>query len=403
MASERPRLVHLITRLELGGAQQNTLYCAAHHDRSRFDVGLWAGQGGILDSEARSLRDADVKLLSWLAHAIEPGRDAVALARLSAMLVGVDVLHTHSSKAGILGRLAAKAAGVRAVVHTVHGWSFNDVQTAGVRRAYVELERAAARMTDRLICVSESDRDKGLGLGIGVPEQYRVVRSGIDPALYLARAGAREGVRASLGFDAGDVVVGSIANFKPQKAPLDFIEAARLASRRAPHLKFVLAGDGELRDAVIRAIDQAGLESSVRLLGWRQDVPDLLAAMDVFMLTSLFEGLPRAVLQAMAAALPVVVTDTGGTREVVTDGVNGYLTAAGDVEALARGVVALASDGDRRRSFGAAGQARLGADFDIREMVRDLEQIYDELLGRGTNVPSYATKASHLGAPPAKH
>ena len=403
MASERPRLVHLITRLELGGAQQNTLYCAAHHDRSRFAVGLWAGQGGILDSEARALRDTDVKLLPWFSHAIQPWRDAGALARLAAMLVGVDVLHTHSSKAGILGRLAAKAAGVRAVVHTVHGWSFNDVQPDPVRRAYIELERAAARMTDRLICVSESDRAKGLALGIGLPEQYRVVRSGIDPALYLARAGARERVRAALGFEPVDVVVGSIANFKPQKAPLDFIEAARRALRQAPHVKFMLAGDGELRDAVVRAIGEAGLGRAVRLLGWRQDVPDLLAAMDVFMLTSLFEGLPRAVLQAMAAALPVVVTDTGGTREVVDDGVTGYLTRAGDVDALAQGVVALASDRELRRRFGIAGQARLGAAFDIRGMVLDLERIYDELLGRGTELSPHATAASHLGSPSAKH
>ena len=138
MASRRPRIVHLITRLELGGAQQNTLYCVEHHDRERFDVGLWAGAGGRLDARAREIGEADVRILPWLVHPIDPVRDAVALLRLASMLRDVDLLHTHSSKAGILGRAAARLAGLPGIVHTVHGWSFNDVQPAVVRRLYVE-------------------------------------------------------------------------------------------------------------------------------------------------------------------------------------------------------------------------------------------------------------------------
>src|SRR5262249_55231187 len=128
MGRDRPRIVHLITRLELGGAQQNTLHCVARHDRTRYDVGLWAGEGGILDPQARAIPDADVRLLPWLKHPVEPWNDLRAVARLASMLVDVDLLHTHSSKAGVLGRAAARAAGVRGVVHTVHGWSFNRVQ-----------------------------------------------------------------------------------------------------------------------------------------------------------------------------------------------------------------------------------------------------------------------------------
>jgi glycosyltransferase involved in cell wall biosynthesis len=403
MASKRPRIVHLITRLELGGAQQNTLYCVEHHDRGRFAVGLWAGRGGILDDDARSIRDADVRLLPWLAHEVDPSRDVAAVARLATRLVDVDLVHTHSSKAGILGRLAARVAGVRCVVHTVHGWSFNDVQPARTRRTYVELERAAARLTDRIVCVSDSDRVKGLAHGIGEPWQYRVLRSGIDPTLYLPRAGAGERVRSALGFGASDVVVGSIANFKPQKAPLDFVEAARRALLSSPRLKFFLAGDGEMRAEVTRAIDAAGLRDAIRLLGWRQDVPDLLAATDVFLLTSLFEGLPRAVLQAMAAAVPVVVTDTGGTAEVVVDGVTGYLVPSSDPGAAAAAVVRLAAEPEKRKTFGTAGRMKLGAEFDIRRMVPTLEALYDELLERHDAPAGHATSASHLGSAAARH
>ena len=403
MASKRPRIVHLITRLELGGAQQNTLYCVEHHDRARFGVGLWAGEGGILDATARTLGEADVRIVPWLVHPIDPARDAIAVMRLASWLREVDLVHTHSSKAGILGRAAARLAGVPGIVHTVHGWSFNDVQPAMTQRLYVEAERAAARVTDRIVCVARFDRDRGLGFRIGHPSQYRIVRSGIDPSLYDAPEGARERVRKALGAGPRDIVVGSIANFKPQKGPLDFVEAARHAWLRDSRLRFFIAGDGALRPVAERAIAEAGLEDVVRLLGWRNDVPELLAAMDLFLLTSLFEGLPRVVLQAMAASVPVVATDTGGVAEVVIDGETGRLVPTGDPAAAAEAIVSLAQDPDTRRRFAISARSRLGEEFDSRRMVRDLEDLYDEVLARRPEEPAAATSASHLGAASSRH
>ncbi len=403
MASRRPKIVHLITRLELGGAQQNTLYCVEQHDRMRFAVGLWAGEGGILDARARSMEEADVRIVPWLVHPIDPARDAIAVTRLASLLRDVDLVHTHSSKAGILGRAAARLAGVPGIVHTVHGWSFNDVQPAVTRRFYVEAERAAARVTDRIVCVARFDRERGLGAGIGHPSQYRIVRSGIDPRLYVAPEGTRERVRRALGAGPQDVVVGSIANFKPQKGPLDFVEAARRARLRDPRLRFFIAGDGDLRPAAERAIADAGLGDAVHLLGWRDDVPELLAAMDIFLLTSLFEGLPRVVLQAMAASVPVVATDTGGVAEVVLDGKTGRLVPPGDPAAAAEAIVALAEHTDTRRRFAASARALLGAEFDSGRMVRDLEDLYDDVLERKPRDPAAATSVSHLGAASSRH
>jgi glycosyltransferase involved in cell wall biosynthesis len=403
MAPRRPKIVHLITRLELGGAQQNTLYCVEHHDRTRFDVGLWAGMGGILDAQARLLEDADVRIVPWLVHPIDPARDALAVTRLASLLRDVDLVHTHSSKAGIVGRAAARLAGVPGIVHTVHGWSFNDVQPVAMRRLYIEAERAAARVTDRIVCVARFDRDRGLSSGIGHPSQYRIVRSGIDPTLYVAPEGAGERVRKALGAGPQDVVVGSIANFKPQKGPLDFVEAARQACLRNRRLRFFIAGDGELRPAVERAIADAGLGDVVHLLGWRDDVPELLAAMDIFLLTSLFEGLPRVVLQAMAASVPVVATDTGGVAEVVLDGETGRLVPRGDPAAAAGAIEALAGDAETRRRFADSARSLLGGEFDSRRMVRDLEDIYDEVLGRQPRSAGAATSLSHLGAASSGH
>jgi glycosyltransferase involved in cell wall biosynthesis len=403
MASSRPKIVHLITRLELGGAQQNTLFCVKHHDRTRFTVGLWAGEGGILDARARAIGEADVRLLPWLVHPIAPVRDLIAVVRLASMLRDVDLLHTHSSKAGILGRAAARLAGIPGVVHTVHGWSFNDVQPAVTRRLYVEAERVAARVTDRIVCVARSDRARGLASGVGHASQYRILRSGIDPSLYGAPPGARERLREVIGASPEDVVVGSIANFKPQKGPLDFVEAARLARLRDRRLRFVIAGDGELRPAVERAIARADLGGAVHLLGWRDDVPELFAAMDIFLLTSLFEGLPRVVLQAMAASVPVVATDTGGVAEIVADGETGLLVPPGNSAAAADAIVALAGDAGARRRLAQAARSNLGDEFDIRRLVRDLEDLYDEVLARGRPEEAAATSASHLGVAPLKH
>jgi len=374
--------MHLITRLDLGGAQQNTLYCTEHHDRTHFEVALLAGRGGLLDHQAERIDDAEIELVPWLPHAIRPLTDALAVLRLRRELRErrIDLLHTHSSKAGMLGRLAARLAGVPVVVHTVHGWSFNDTQPAWLRGLYVVLERAAAALTDRLVVVAEGNRDEGLARGIGRARQYAVIRSGIDASLYRRPGRAREAVRRDLGYTDEHVVVGSVACLKPQKAPLDFVRAAARAIERDPSLRFFIAGDGELRDAVLEEIARSGLEGRVQLLGWRDDVADLLHAMDVFLLTSRFEGLPRAVLQAMAAGTPVVATAVDGTPEVVEDGVTGRLVPPGDPERTAAAVVELAADPTGAAMLARRAAERLDDAFDIGRMVRDLDSLYLALL-----------------------
>jgi len=191
------RVLHLITLLELGGAQQNTLYSVRHHDRSRFDVELIAGLGAHLDDEARSIPDAKIQLVPWFKHPIRPWADMRAVFRLRDYFrsARIDVVHTHSSKAGILGRFAAHLAGVPAIVHTVHGWSFNPTQTWLRRRVYGSLERVVATMTDRMLVVAEGHIDAGVREGIGRRRQYSVLRSGIDIEQFARPARPRDEVR----------------------------------------------------------------------------------------------------------------------------------------------------------------------------------------------------------------
>lgn len=388
------KIVHLITRLDLGGAQQNTLHCVRHHDRERFDVELVAGGGGVLDVEARAIAGAGIHIVPYLKHAISPWSDLVALFRLRSHFRsrGVDLVHTHSSKAGIIGRLAAFLAGVPVVVHTAHGWSFNRTQPSGVRRGFVMLERMAAPITDRLIMVSRSNLDEGLASRIGRAGQYAVVRSGIDAAEFRVAGRSRDEVRSELGCEPHHVLVGTVACLKPQKGPLDFVRAAAAAHRRCDRLRFVMAGDGELRAEVEMLAGQLGLGDVLRVLGWRRDVADLMRAMDVFLLTSRFEGLPRVVLQAMASGVPVVATAVDGTPEVVRDGRSGLLVPPESPETAAERVLELVADADLRRRCVDEARRALDETFDIHRMVRDLERIYISLLeaerGRARTEPA---------------
>ncbi len=382
MARRRHRILHLITRLELGGAQQNTLFCVERHDRERFEVGLMAGAGGMLDEEAKKIPDAAVRIVPWLRHPVSPFRDFAALLRLRSHFKSskIDLVHTHSSKAGILGRLAAALAGVPVILHTAHGWSFNDTQPAWQRRLYIALEKLAARFCRRLIVVSACDREKGLLLGVGRPEQYELLHSGIDAEIFRTPVNSRESVREALGFEPHHKVVGTIACLKPQKAPLDFVRAAAAAHAEDDSFRFFIAGDGELRPDLEALLAELGLQDVVQLLGWRRDVSDLLHAMDLFLLPSLFEGLPRSVLQAMAAGVPVVATAVDGTPEVIEDGVTGLLIPPGRPDVAARRAIEMLADDDLRGRCVTQARRRLSREFDIHQMVRDLDRLYVGLL-----------------------
>ena len=384
--ADRIRVVHAITLLEWGGAQENTLFTVASLDRERFEPILASGTGGLLDARAASIPGCRWAPVPSLVREPSPASDAaafLALRRLFRTLRAESrspvVVHTHSSKAGIVGRAAARAAGVDLAVHSVHGFGFHDGQRPAVRAFYAGLERVAARWTDAFVAVSEANVRTGVRERIFPRERCRLIRSGFDTARFLA--GDRGRGRALLGLPEGVPVVGTVAVFKPQKSPLDFVEVARRIAPDFPDARFVMVGDGELRPAIERAVREAGLGGRFLLPGWREEVPDLLRAFDLFLLTSRWEGLPKVVPQALIAGVPVVATAVDGTAEIVDHGADGFLAGAGDVESLAafaRGV--LRDGGGLRPGFK---RERLLLEFDQDEMVRAQERLYLELLGSG--------------------
>ena len=374
------KVAHIITRLELGGAQQNTLYCCAHHDRKKFEVILICGVGGYLDEEARANSGRyKTFFLPELKHPVRPWWDLKALQKITSILRSekVDLVHTHSSKAGILGRWAAKRAGVPAILHTVHGWGFYPGQFFPVRWAYQFLERWAAGFTRRLIAVSEANQAEGLAAGIGRSNQYKVIHSGIEAEKYRLSKAAIAKARKKLGpVDGPRVLV--LSNLKHQKSPLDVVLTAQRLVEKIPMALFVWAGDGPQRVKIEKSIIERGLEKHFMFLGWRRDVAELLAACDVLLLTSLHEGLPRVVLQAMAAGKPVVATAVNGTPEAVKDGVTGFLNGPHDAEGMAESLFKILADDGLARKMGQAGRKGLKGTFLIEKMLKQVERLYAE-------------------------
>jgi glycosyltransferase involved in cell wall biosynthesis len=372
----RIRVLLVITRLELGGAQRVVLHTARCLDRRDFDVGLAWGPGDRLDDEAAAVPDLERFAVPTLVRRVAPVADLRALSTLRSVMRSFrpQVVHTHSSKAGILGRLAARLERVPAVVHTIHGFGFTPLQPAPMRWAFRSAERALARWTDHFVAVSEADLRRGVALGLFPAEQASVIRAGIDLDRFRAAAGGAA-VRERLGIAAGAPVVTQVGNFKQQKAPLDFVRVAAAVHESVPEACFVMVGDGPLRPAAERLAAELGIAAQMRFCGWWDDVPALLAATTVSVLSSRHEGLPCSVVESLAAGVPVVATAVDGTVEVVRPGLNGRLAAAGDVAELARGVAGILTDPDLRARMSAAAADGLQS-FDRDLMVRQQEDLY---------------------------
>lgn len=378
-------VLHVITRLIVGGAQENTMYTAALLDKSRFRVevisGPQTGSEGSLIEEVRQ-RGVALTILPELVRQVSPVNDLRALVNLTRRIKtkGYTIVHTHSSKAGVIGRLAARLAGTPIIVHTVHGWSFHQHMPALKKKIYILLERLAASFTDAIILVARPDIEKGLRAGIGRPEQYHLIRSAIPLEAFDPGKVDRQAARRKLGIAEDALVLGNVGRFSPQKNPLDWVRVASMVARESPECRFLLVGDGPLRGEVEALIATEGFSQRTILTGLRRDVPDMLAAMDVFLLTSLWEGLPRVIPQAMAMGVPVVANRADGTAEAIEDGASGYLCQPGDLDCLAAGCLELLRSPERRRSMGACGRAYALREFELKAMVAQIAALYETLL-----------------------
>lgn len=375
----RPRLLLLVTLAEVGGAQTyvRQVVEAVHDD---FDVTVAAWGPGPLRAEVESYGAAFVELrnvrreLGW--------RDALGLAELVGLCrrVRPDIVHANSSKAGILGRLAARLAGVPIRVFTAHGWAFN--ANTGLRaRVYLRADRVMRPLTTAVICVSEQERAAGVAAGVCDAEHTEVIRNAVPLPEQRARPARPR------------PVVVSVGRFKQ---PKDFTTLVRALARVSTPYRALIVGDGPERDEVADAIRTEELGDRVELAGTRDDVAEVLAEADLFVLSSRSEGMPMSVLEAMAVGLPVVASAVGGVPEVVVDGETGILAPAGDAPALAAALERLLDDASLRGRMGAAGRRRAETTFALSTWQASHRALYSRLLAEhGLPLPA----SQRLGSP----
>ena len=377
-------ICHIITKLELGGAQEVALYVVSHLDRTRFRPVLVAGPGGLLTEEARRLPGVQTILVPSLGRRIHAISDLLAFMHLCWLLLQLKpvIVHTHSSKAGILGRWAAWCARVPVILHTVHGFGITPSQPAWMQRLFILLERITGWITTHWITVADIDARKGREWGL-FDANVSVIRPGIDPGPFSRPldSQARQSLREELGIGTGELLIGTVACLKPQKAPEDVIAVARLVCARMPGARFVIIGDGVLRPRIESLIEAHGLQDKVRLAGWRRDVHCAMSCFDLLLLTSRWEGLPRVMLEAASAGLPIVATRVGGVEEAVVHRDRVRLYEAGDVAGLAGGVEALLLASKQA----AAAKSTLPKEFHIEEMVKQYKSLYDTFLSQRRN------------------
>jgi glycosyltransferase involved in cell wall biosynthesis len=382
-------IAHVITRLIVGGAQENTLLtCEGLHARGHRVTllsGPTTGPEGSLVERARRGGYEFIELPD-LVRPVNPWLDARARRELAGEFrrLRPDLVHTHSSKAGIVGRFAASDARVPLVVHTVHGMSFNRTQPWYVQRFYAWLEWLAARRSDAIVTVADALADQMVAAGICGRGKLRTVYSGMDVAQFTPRAEARAAIRRSWGVSDADVVVGTVARLFHRKGYEQLLPIMSAAAAREPRLRFVWIGDGAQRAEYEAELTHRGLRDRTILTGLVSpaQVAGLLVGCDILAHTSQWEGLPRAVVQALLLQVPAVAFDIDGTPEVVRDGVTGRLVPLNDLAAFTTALCVLAADAELRRRLGAAGRAHCVEHFDAGRMVDQLEALYDALTAR---------------------
>ena len=381
------RIAHLITRMIIGGAQENTLYNCEDLIRLFGDdvllvTGPALGPEGDLLQQGRG-EGVPTRIVSSMRRAIDPWRDSKSYFEIQRVLreFKPDVVHTHSAKAGFLGRLAASSLGVSAIIHTVHGAPFHPYQNAASRTLFRWCEWYAAGRCHALISVADAMSDLMVGAGVAPREKFTTIYSGMDVEPLLTADGHRQAMRVRLGYGPEHVVIGKIARLFHLKGHEDVIRAAAEVVKANMNVRFLLIGDGVLREKLQTQISSAGLAGHFHIAGLvpPSEIPCYIGAIDMLVHTSLREGLPRALPQSLIAGKPVVSYDIDGAREVAISGETGFLVPP-RWEALVDPLVRLAGDPELRSRLGLAGQARFTDTFRHEFMTRRIRTLYERVI-----------------------
>jgi glycosyltransferase involved in cell wall biosynthesis len=389
----RVKIIHVITRFDKGGSAENTFLTVQGLDKERYDVVLITGPARELQMSDQEAMAVEASLSALESNGVRrvviqefirdlaPLSDWQALMRLCGLFRKERpvIVHTHTSKAGMLGRWAAFFAGVPVIIHTPHGhvfWGyFNRFKTA----VFILLERWSARITTRIVTLTHREMMDHVRFRIAPEEKFTVVHSGVDLNLYSGYAEDILKVRQDMDLPQDAFVVGTTGRLTAVKGHIHLLRAAAGILKHRKDIYFVLLGDGELRDDLRVYADQEAIIQNVRFLGWRSDVASALSALDVFVFPSLNEGMGKAIVEAMAMGKPVIASAVGGIPDLVVHGENGLLVPPADSEALAQAILDLYENPDKRESMGEAGKAT-AAEYGVDAMLLKIEDLYKACL-----------------------
>ncbi|MBN2189762.1 MAG: glycosyltransferase family 4 protein [Candidatus Aureabacteria bacterium] len=377
------KIAHIITRMIVGGAQENTIFTVEGMIDRGHEVTLVTGPSpGPEGSLLRRIKGsrAEIIEIKEMQRELNPLKDTAAFLKILKLLKRnrYDIVHTHSSKAGIIGRLAAKKAGIRTVIHTIHGLPYHKYQSLALNRFYKICEKSVAGLTDKYIAVSEAMKQQSLAAGVSREDKYRIIRSGFDLTRYLKPLRASAEIRRSLNIPPDAVLICKIARLFHLKGHEYILESFSRLAPGAKNIYLLLVGDGILRNELERKAEQLGIKENTVFAGLidPEEIPDYINAADMLVHTSLREGLAKAIPQAYACSKPVVSFDIDGAGELVKNDLTGYLVPPKDTALLAEAIDKLVENSDLRYHMGQKGKSLILPYYDKNYMVDEIEKLY---------------------------
>ena len=378
------RILHIHTLPIVSGSGINTFLSMQGMDKTLYEVDLACAPGGRLISLVEE-NHMEVRTFKNMVQPLRPFKDTLALIDLTAFLRKnpYHIVHTHNSKAGFLGRLAAKLVGVPVIVHTVHGFAFHDQEPLWRQMLFRNLERLASRWSDRMIFISQPLIDWALKDHIVGEDKITKIYSGIQlDKFHPVKSEEKDQIRSKWSIKKEEAVVGIVSKLWEGKGHTVLIEAFKLLKEKIKDAKLVIVGEGYLYDELFRRVGNNGLRDSVLFTGFQMDVSEIIATFDVAVLPSFFEGMGRVILEAMAMEKPIVASRVGGIPDLIDQGINGLLVRPGDARELADALERVLSDNGLAKRLGREGRKRIKDQFSADVMVRSIEKLYRELLAR---------------------
>ncbi|MBU1863221.1 MAG: glycosyltransferase family 4 protein [Candidatus Omnitrophica bacterium] len=381
----RTKVLYIITRLDRGGTTDYIIETIASLDRERYQTMLVYGHTNDPDGQIKKrLHEKNIRCfcIDELQRELNLWKDTIAFLRLYSIIKKekFDIVHTHSSKAGIVGRWAAWIAGTKYIVHTPHGHIFYGYFGTVVTKVFIYIERLTGLITDKIITLTQIGKEDHIRFKIARAEKFIPIYSGIEVSRFRNTHVDPLLIRKKMHIPPDTPVIGTVSRLTYIKGNAFLIDALSLVIQTYPQTLLLVIGDGEERNSLEDKVQQLGLVDNVRFLGFRDDVFELLHALDIFVLASLNEGLGKAILEAMACGKPVIASRTGGVPEVVRDGVTGILVPPGDSESLARTLLSLMGNKEKAQELGMKGKEMVSDVFSVKRMIENIDDVYKRLI-----------------------